>query len=55
LRLYRDKYQHEDFPSETVIFPDFKDFPWIVDKFVNEEAEVSIVVPMWKKRLWWTK
>jgi hypothetical protein len=27
LRLYRDKYQHEDFPSETVIFPDFKDFP----------------------------
>ena len=53
LRLYQD--DHWYLPPGTFIFPDFKNLPWIADHIVNEEAEVFIVVPFWKKREWWKK
>ena len=55
LRLYQNDHCNEDLPPGNVIFPDFKDLPWIVDKIANEEAEVFIVVPIWKMREWWKK
>jgi hypothetical protein len=40
-RLYKG-YWHEDLPTKTVIFGDFKDLLWIV----KQETDVLIVVPI---------
>jgi len=45
----------EDFAEGTFIFPDFKELDWVVEKLLEEEPEVVMVVPIWKSRPWWSK
>jgi hypothetical protein len=42
-------------PEGTFIFPDFKELDWVVEKLLEEEPEVVMVVPIWKSRPWWSK
>ena len=39
----------------TFIFPDFKELDWVMEKLLEEEPEVVMVVPIWKSRPWWSK
>ena len=42
-------------PEGTFIFPDFKELDWVMEKLLEEEPEVVMVVLMWKSRPWWSK
>jgi hypothetical protein len=43
------------FSEGIFMFPDLKELNWVVEKLLEEEPEVVMVVPIWKSRPWWSK
>jgi hypothetical protein len=39
----------------TFIFPDFEELDWVVEKLLEKEPEVVMVMPIWKSIPWWSK